>query len=119
MARGQPNLKRPVVVLASASRTASGDSGRIGEVDDAKAASFFLDVTAAAGTSPTLDVVVETKDPASGKWFTIATFTQATGVTSERVAVTENMGHDVRVSYTIGGTGPDFTFSVGAVFENP
>lgn len=105
-------------LLASAARTASGDTSATPvNVKRFKEANFFLDVTAVAGTEPTLDVAVKSKDPASGKWFDLVTFTQATGVTSEMKSVAGNLGSLIAVFYTIGGTSPSFTFSVGAVLK--
>ncbi len=105
-------------LLASAARTASGDTSATPvNVKRFKEANFFLDVTAVAGTEPTLDVAVKSKDPASGKWFDLVTFTQATGVTSEMKSVAGNLGSLIVVFYTIGGTSPSFTFSVGAVLK--
>lgn len=110
-------LGKSGTVLASAARTASTNSDDITVAIGARLG-VFLDVTAASGVSPTLDVVVKAKDPASGKYFTIGTFTQATGVTSEALWI--GGGADVefttdtfRVETTIAGTTPSFTFSVG------
>lgn len=103
--------------LASAARTASGASDDIKLVFGSKLA-VYLDVTAASGTTPTLDVTVMAKDPASGKYFEIGSFTQATATTSEAIFI--GGGSDAefpvktfRIEYTIGGTTPSFTFSVG------
>lgn len=73
--------------------------------------SFYLDVTAASGTSPTLDVDIQEYDEASDKWFTAASFTQATAVTNERITSVIN-GARVRALMTIGGTSPSFTFTL-------
>lgn len=105
-------------LLASAARTASGDTSATPvNVKRFKEANFFLDVTAVAGTAPTLDVAVKSKDPASGKWFDLVKFTQATAVTSEMKSIAGNLGSLIAVFYTIGGTSPSFTFSVGAVLK--
>lgn len=104
-------------LLTSAARTTSGNSADVTIYNGAKLA-VFLDVTAVSGTSPTLDVSVKVKDPASGKYFEVAAFTQKTAVGSEAVFI--GGGADVefptrtfRVEYTIGGTDPSFTFSIG------
>lgn len=104
--------------LASAARTASVNSADFTVYNGAMLAAF-LDVTAASGTSPTLDVTVKVKDPASGKYFVIGTFTQATGITNQALFI--GGGADVefatrtyRVETVIAGTSPSFTFSVGA-----
>lgn len=110
-----------VVVLPSAVRTVSGASGDIAQTE-ATRGMFFLNVTAASGTSPTLDVTVEAKDPVSGEYFTIGTFAQATGVSSEMVAIgggsdAEFVPRTFRVAYAMAGTSPSFTFSVGAALD--
>lgn len=104
-------------LLASAARTASVNSADLTVYNGAKL-TVYLDVTAASGTSPTLDVTVKAKDPASGKYFTIGTFTQKTGVTSDAIFIgggadVEFAVRTLRVECVIGGTTPSFTFSVG------
>jgi hypothetical protein len=104
--------------LASAARTASGNSDDI-TVRVGSRAAFFLDVTAASGTlSPTLDATVKVKDPASEKYFTVATFAQKTAAGTEAIFVgggsdAEFLTRTFRVEYVLGGTDPNFTFSVG------
>ena len=103
--------------LASAAQTASVNSADITIYNGSKLA-VYLDVTAASGTSPTLDVTVKAKDPASGKYFTIGTFTQKTGVISDALFIGNGSGstfavRTIRVEAVIGGTSPSFTFSVG------
>ena len=104
---------------ASGAETVTGDSKATPvKVTQFKEAEFFLDVTAAGGTTKTLDVAIVTKDPISGKWFTLVSFTQATGVTTERKVVTGNLGAFLAAVWTIAGTGsPTFTFSIGAVLK--
>lgn len=76
-------------------------------------AALFLDVTAASGTTPTLSVTVE-DSPDGQTWYTLATFTQATGITKEAKRVLDVFGRYLRVNYTVGGTAPNFSFSVVA-----
>ncbi len=69
----------------------------------------FLDVTVQVGS--TLDVVVEQKDVTSGKYFVLATFTQATGVTTEAKDCDSIDSGIIRARGTqVGGS---FTYSVG------
>lgn len=70
-----------------------------------------LHVTAASGTSPTLDAVVE-HSTNNSSWSTLATFAQASGVTSERVAVTGTVHRYIRAKSTLAGTNPSFTIAV-------
>lgn len=105
-------------LLASAARTASGDtSASPVDVKRFKEANFFLDVTAVTGNNPTLDIDIKSKDPASGKWYDLVKFTQATAETSEMKSVSGNLGSLIAVFYTIDGASPSFTFSVGAVLK--
>ncbi len=100
-----------VTPVASAARTANGDSGWLSsELFDT--ASFLLDVTAASGTAPSLDVILETASTVAGaNTRTVASFAQKTAVSSERKTFS---GFDqyYRARWTVGGTSPNFTFSV-------
>jgi hypothetical protein len=98
-------------LAASAARTASGDSGASKGWGAARTIRAQVDVTAASGTSPTLDVVVE--DTLDGtNWNTIGTFAQKTAVGREVINITGAFSDTVRVRWTVGGTTPSFTFSV-------
>ncbi len=108
-----------VTILPSGERTASDDTSTTPiDTKKYKEALFFLDVTAVAGTAPTLDVKIKTKDPTSGKWFDLVSFTQVTGVTSEMKSVGGLLGSQIAVFYSITGDSPSFTFSIGAVLKS-
>lgn len=81
-----------------------------------RAVVFILDVTKADGTDPTLDVDIEAKDPVSGKYFVIESFTQVVGsVTNERKVVTALYEGVLRAAWAITHTAAadyDFTVSV-------
>lgn len=105
-----------MTIVASAARTTSGtqtfgtqDSGR-------KAMRMQLDVTAASGTTPTLDVVIE--DTIDGtNWNTIGSaFTQKTAAGRQVLDFQGLFTGQLRVRWTIGGTTPSFTFSVKGSF---
>jgi len=106
--------------LFSDTKTSSGNSHTkyIDGIELFQEGNFFLDVTAASGTTPTLDVVIETYDPKTNKWYTIITFTQATAVTNEMKEKTANLGKRIAIKYTIGGTSPSFTFKVSAMLKS-
>lgn len=107
--RGKTAIITP---LTSASRTASGTqdlSDWPGMFDEVVG---YLNVTAASGTSPTLDINYQVSPDDGTTWFTHTSFTQATGTTTERVVFTRPAGVRARISYTLGGTSPDFTFSL-------
>lgn len=94
----------------SATRTASG-TGDTYEMGAQTTMRMLLSVTAASGTTPTLDVVVETSHDGSTGWVPLFTFGQKTTTGSDRVSFS---GADrfVRCKYTLGGTAPSFTFSL-------
>lgn len=97
--------------VASAARTSSGDSGAQADYGAAETLRVQLDVTAASGTSPTLDVVIE--DTLDGtNWNVIGTFAQKTAIGREVINITTPFADRIRVRWTIGGTTPSFTFSV-------
>lgn len=73
---------------------------------------FFLNVSAASGTSPTLDVTIEVQDPVSGTWSVLDTFAQKVAVGSERRVFSNLMESNLRASWDIAGTTPLFTFTV-------
>lgn len=80
---------------------------------------LLLDSAAGTGTTPTLAVTVEHSDLLGSGYTAItgAAFTTVTTTASQQKLV---ISHDeakryVRVTYTLGGTTPSFTFSVNAV----
>lgn len=99
---------------ASAARTTSGNSAAALTNASGRNAHFFVNVTAVTGTSPTLVVRVQLQDPVGLGWIDLpgaatATIT-GTGLTLLTVA---NLPRTYRLAWTIGGTTPSFTFSVG------
>lgn len=108
---------RGVVLHPRVARTSSaaGTGRQIGAVSAGQKVYAALHVTAVSGTSPTLDVIVQSDDNADfSSPTTRLTFTQATGRTSQLLSLTGAVTDDYwRVSYTIGGTDdPTFTFAV-------
>jgi hypothetical protein len=100
-----------VTLLASAARTTTGRSSASPGFAAARLLVLQLEVTAASGTLPTLDVIVE--DTVDGtNYNTIATFEQKTAAAREVIRLTSAFTNTLRVSYTIGGTTPSFTFNV-------
>lgn len=100
-----------VTAVGSSARTASGNSGVLSGFGDWSKFRAQLNVTAASGTTPTLDVVIE--DSFDGTtWNQVAAFTQKTAVSVQAVDVTGLFTDQLRVRWTIGGTTPSFTFDV-------
>ena len=103
----------------TAARTATGNGTGI-DVQTMDGDLFLvLDSAAGTGTSPTLDIKVQSSDTSGGTYSDItgATFTQVTGTASQQ-AITiskDEAKRYIRVVYTISGTSPSFTFSVNAV----
>ncbi|MET8297402.1 hypothetical protein ABZW02_25590 [Streptomyces sp. NPDC005180] len=110
---------RPVqgdTALAPAVRTASASSGPVTAAGAATVALLAVHVSAASGTTPTLDAVLE--ESADGSSWTTVTgsgITQLTAAGNRLSAggVTKNY---VRATLTIGGTTPSFTCSASILF---
>ncbi len=99
-------------VVASAARTTAGSQVFQGDgYGTAKTLRAQLNVTAVAGTSPTMTVLIE--DSLDGtNWNTVGTFAAVTAAAREVINVTTPFAERLRVSWTMGGTTPSFTFSV-------
>jgi len=125
----QADANHEVIVLGSAARTVTLNSPDQ-ENPACRGVRLYLDVTAASGTTPTLDVKVQTKDPASGTYADLpgAVFTQKTAVSFDDLTiypgiaetanetVSDALSATWRLVATIGGGTPSFTFSVGAAY---
>lgn len=103
-------------VMHNNTRTSSGDgtARQLGAVTSSQKLYAALHVIAASGSSPTLDIDIESDDNSG---MTSATsrgsFAQATGIGSEWVEIDGAITDDYwRVSYTIGGSTPSFQFIV-------
>lgn len=113
---GQP-LVRGQIFIAAGAKTVSGNSGtavNLGAVGASQKLYASLHVLSASGTLPTLDVTVKSDDAVGfATPTTQITFTQkiAAGyeLRSAPGAITDPF---YRVDYTIGGTGPSFSFVV-------
>lgn len=103
--------------VASAARTTSSNSGALTGYGPAATIRAQLNVTAASGTTPTLDVLVEDSVDGGATWNTLVAFTQATAVTREVKNITTPFGDQLRVRWTVGGTTPSFTFAVDWTVE--
>lgn len=103
---------RPDATLASAARTASGN-GAAFNTNQATSLEGFLTVSAASGTTPTLDARLETSVDGGATWTTVAAFTQITAA-GARNRVFGPLGDLCRWAWTIAGTTPSFTFTITA-----
>lgn len=97
---------------AHGSETATGNSASVdNSASSAGGGVAVLHVTAASGTTPTLDVKIQHSADDS-VWADLITFTQATAATSERKTVTGTVNRYTREVHTLGGTSPSFTYAV-------
>ena len=104
---------------ATAARTATGSATGVDLQQYDGDVVLILDSAAGTGSSPTLAVTVEHSDVLGSGYTAIsgAAFTRVTGTASAQKLVIskDEAKRYVRVTYTIGGSTPSFTFSVNGV----
>lgn len=117
-ARRGPVVRGTVLHPPSTARTstANGTGRQLGALSSAQSMYAALHITAASGTTPTIDVKIQSDDNGS---FTSPTdritFSQASAAGWQWSSVAGAVTDDYwRVVYTIGGTGPSFQFCVVA-----
>lgn len=103
-------------LVPSAARTANGSIESPENYAPLNRLRAQLEVTAAAGTTPTLNVVIETTVDGTN-WDAIITFPQATAASRNVQQVVDVVGKRIRARWTVGGTTPSFTFSVKLIGE--
>lgn len=138
------NAATTCLILPSLARVASGtgvndgtgttvSAGKWTGVDHYTSADIFLTVTAASGTSPTLNVYIQKLSPDGSTWQDVASCAQAVTTGNQSFTAISNstapftptdatlaaaslklaqMGNTWRVKWVIGGTNPSFTFAV-------
>lgn len=107
-----PDRARTDADVASAARTATGNSAAF-NTGDADSLEATLSVSAASGTTPTLDVTLETSIDDGATWDTVAAFAQKAAAGSDG-HVFGPLGDKCRWKWTIAGTTPSFTFAIDA-----
>lgn len=127
-----PKGRETVALQASVTKTSTFTGTAVNMPNHAKSAIAFLDVSAASGTSPTLDVTLEMQDPVGTDYVEIGAFTQVTAALTAPQFLVIGLGADaaasvkgeeddsilmilpmkLRAKATIGGTTPSFTYSV-------
>lgn len=112
-----PNLYESATVVTSAARTATGNSGALVGYAGADTLRAQLNVTAVSGTTPSMTVLVEDSVDAGTTWNTIGSFAAKTATGREVINVTSPFTDMIRVSWTITGTTPSFTFAVDIYSE--
>lgn len=106
----------PSTIVNSASRTVSGSSGALSLQGATQTIGMLINVTAATGTTPTLDLSVQWSNDGVA-WAPSEDgdqFAQVTSVKASSSAFTRK-GAFMRVVWTIGGTTPNFTFTVSII----
>ena len=98
----------PLFGLVARTTTTVSDTYEAGDMDTF---AMTLTVSAASGTSPTLDVILETSPDGVTGWQRFGTFAQMTATGSIH-DVFGPCDRYVRSTATIGGTNPSFTFSL-------
>jgi hypothetical protein len=121
-----------VSVEASSAKTATGQSAAAINNFNARGAAFIVNVSAASGTTPTLAVRLQVQDIVSANWVDVpgAVTASITGISTVMLTVYPGVVEAVnakvsfplprvyRFAWTIGGTTPSFTFSIGAHYIN-
>lgn len=121
---GTKNGEVTLVTLAAqgVGTVSSADQTNVGS----RGVTVIVDITAITGTTPTLTVVIEGKDPASGKYFTLLSSAALNAVAttvlsvypgltaSANVAANAALPKTWRVRTVTGGTGPSVTATIGA-----
>ena len=101
---------------ASEARIATGNATAVEGFAVARQMVVLLDVSAADGTAPTLDVIIQ--DTVDGtNYRTIGTFAQKVATGQETIGITIPFTNTIRARYTIAGTDPSFTFAVKVYSE--
>jgi hypothetical protein len=97
-------------IIELSPRNTNGNSGNV-QTYGSETVRAQLNVTAATGTAPTLNVLIE--DTLDGtNYNVIGSFAQKTAAGREIINVTVPFSETLRVSWTIAGTNPSFTFAI-------
>mgnify|MGYP000846845928 FL=1 len=101
------------LTLRASSALAASENGAWVEIGDRTQLRLTLDVTAVSGTSPTLDLSIETASDSSGSnATTVGTFAQKTAAASQYL-ICSGVGRFFRYVATLGGSAsPTVTFSL-------
>lgn len=98
-----------ITLAASAARTSSGAGASV-DLGSASTVDLAIQVTAVSGTTPTLDLALQTSDDGAA-WQPLESTARIVAPGRRKVRAAGSLRY-VRVSWTIGGTSPSFTFSV-------
>lgn len=102
--------------VASAARTATAN-GTAFDTTNIDSVNGSCVVTAASGTNPTLDVILQTTTDGT-TYYTVGAFTQKTAITAAEAKTFGPLGDTSRWRWTIGGTDtPTFTFAITSTVD--
>lgn len=101
---------RTEIILPSAARTVSGAADMGALPLEYAEISIYIDVTAVAGTSPTMTVTYQVS-PDGVTYYDHTAGAALTAAGRQSIRLASNIGSYGRLSYVIGGTSPSFTFS--------
>lgn len=106
-----------LTIQPSTTVTTNGQSADL-TVGGYRELTLFVNVTNVTGTSPTLNIVLLSKDPVSGVYAPIDTsMPQITAPGMYTLSKSGGLGSIIAVGWTVGGTSPSFEFSVGGVLK--
>ena len=115
-ASGEVSIKGTIMEASAKASTAAGTARQLGAVAADKKVYGVMHVTAVSGTSPTLDLVIQSDDAEGmGSPTTRLTFAQATAASAQWLTPVAGPITDDwwRASWTVGGSaGPSFTILV-------
>ena len=97
-------------ILASAARTTSGTVDLGSLPGEAGELNVYLDVTAVSGTTPSMTMTYQSS-PDGTTFYDNSAGAAITATGRQLIKVSSNSGKYGRLSYTISGTTPSFTFS--------
>lgn len=98
--------------VAKAARTVTGDSGWI-DIGSAAEVIAQIDSDAGSGTSPTLDIKIQTSfngTNATAVDVPTGAFTQIAAAASMQIKSVTVMHRFIKINWVIGGTAPSFNF---------
>ncbi len=104
------NEASSVGAVASAARTTTGN-GTAFDTANVDSVNATLVISAASGTTPTLDLTLETTADGTN-YYTVGTFPQQITTQAGIARVVGDLGALSRWKWTIAGTTPSFTFAV-------
>lgn len=116
---GEADGKRETLRLYSGTVTTSGNSRSTPIISKyGKEGVVFLEITAASGVAPTLDITIEIQNPKTKNWHAMSVFTTKTIVGKDIGNVEYGVGEKMAFSYLVGGSNPSFTFTIDVSFKN-